>query len=133
VGEHERVARLQARLDLLAVELGLAGVGGQDHHDVGAGGRVLHVAHGQPLGLGLGPRAAVRRQADFDLHPAVAQVEGVGVALAAVPDDGDALPLQLVEVRVGVVVDPCHLRQSSQSVLESIGLSPGISGLSPEF
>ncbi len=40
---------------------------------------------------------------------AVAQVQGVGVALAAVADDRDRLPIEGARIGVGVVVHPrCH-------------------------
>ena len=44
-------------------------------------------------------------QGHDDLQTAVAQVLGLGVALAAIADDGDGLALEGLEVGVGVVVD----------------------------
>ena len=54
-------------------------------------------------------RARALAQADDDVDAGVLEVEGVGVALRAVADDGDGLAVELVEVCV-VVVD--HARQA---------------------
>ena len=53
-------------------------------------------------------------EADDDVDAAVAQVQGVGVALAAVADDRDRLPVEGARIRVGVVVHPrCHSLSAS--------------------
>src|SRR3989440_12929564 len=54
----------------------------------------------QLLGLDLRPRLTGRGQADNHLLPAVAQVERVRVALAAVSDDGEGLARQVFQVCV---------------------------------
>ena len=56
----------------------------------------------QALGLGLGPALAALGEPDAHVDPAVAQAQRVGVALAAVSDDGDLAPLD--DRQVGVVV-----------------------------
>ena len=86
-------------------DLGLFLVGEQDHHDVAAAGRFGDVEHLEPGLFGLGAAARVGAQADDDVDPGVLQVEGVGVALGAVAEDGDGLPLELREVGVLVVED----------------------------
>src|SRR6478752_1312524 len=56
----------------------------------------------EALGLGLGLALAALGEADAHVDAGVAKVEGVGVALAAVADDGDLLALD--DRQVGVVV-----------------------------
>ena len=55
--------------------------------------------------LGSGPRGASLAQPDDDVDPGVVQVEGVGVTLAPVADDGD-LPVE--QPQVAVPVNSCH-------------------------
>ena len=50
----------------------------------------------------------VGAEADADVDAGVLEVEGVGVALRAVADDGDFLRLDEGEVCVCVVVGLCH-------------------------
>ena len=104
VGEHQQLARPQVRRDIGVVDRLLGGVGDQDHDDVGRADRVPDIAHPQ-AGL-LRQRSALRGrlQADHDVDPALAQVLGVGMALAAVADDGDGLAIEGRRVRIGVVV-----------------------------
>ncbi len=70
----------------------------------------------------LGDRAALRgrRQADDDVDARLVQVEGVGVALAAEPDDRHGLAGEGRRIRVGVVV---HLRRH-RFVASSIDCAP---------
>jgi hypothetical protein len=78
-------------------------VGQQDHDHVGGLDGVVHFGDLQ-AGLGdLVPRCAALAQADHDLHAAVVQVLCVGVALAAVADDGNGLALDQAQVAVLVV------------------------------
>ena len=91
VGEHQRLAAREVRRDGGGIERGLAGVGGHDHDDVGPGGGAVGRDDLEAVLLGLGARAAGFGQADLHGDAAVAQVEGVGVALRAVAEDGDLL------------------------------------------
>ena len=91
VGEGERVARLQAGGDVLVVDRLLLGVGGEDHHDVGGRGGLGDRQHLEALRLGLGDRRRALAEPDDHVDARVLQVEGVGVALRAVADDGDRL------------------------------------------
>jgi hypothetical protein len=59
----------------------------------------------RPAFLALSHEAAALAQADGHLDAGVVQVEGVGVALRAVADDGDLLALDEGEVGVLVVID----------------------------
>ena len=76
---------------LLLVDLGLGLVGDEHHDDVGLLRGVVH-AHDLEAGLLglLGGRGALA-QAHADVHAGVHEVEGVGVALGAIADDGDLL------------------------------------------
>ncbi len=81
-------------------------VGQQDHHEVAAAGGLDDRQHLEALLARLGDRGRVLAQPDDDLDAGVLQVEGVGVALRAVADDGDGLAVEEREVCV-VVVDHC--------------------------
>jgi len=58
--------------------------------------------------LRLGAGFAVLREADADFDARILEVEGVGVTLGAVADDGDFLRLDQGEVCVVIVVGLCH-------------------------
>jgi hypothetical protein len=87
VGEHQRVARLEVRRDVLLVDLALDRVGQRHHDHVGFGAGFGVAQHAQPVGFGLGPALAARVETDAHIHAAVAQVERMGVALAAVAEN----------------------------------------------
>ena len=73
----------------LGVDGALHLVGREDDDEVGLLDRVGHGGDRQALGLGLGLALAALGEADAHVDARVAQVERVGVALAAVADDGD--------------------------------------------
>ena len=62
----------------------------------------------KPVPFGLGPGRAAPVQTDDDAHTAVPKVLGMGVALAAVTDDGHGFPPQRLQRRILVVVDGGH-------------------------
>src|ERR687887_205180 len=64
-------------------------------------------------------RGAVGAEPHADVHPAVAQVEGVGVPLTAVANDGDLLPLERRQARVAVVVDVHDAARSLPSAVRT--------------
>ena len=107
VGEHQQVAGSQVRRDLLVVDRLLGGVGDEDHDHVGGLDRIGHVGHAQARVGGESPALGARREPDDDVDAGLVQVEGVGVALAAIADDGHGLARQRRRVGVVVVV---HLR-----------------------
>src|SRR5439155_3111705 len=108
VREHQGLPRTERRLHRLAVELRLAGVGGQDHDDVGFRRRAGRGKDTESLGLRPCARAASVGQAYHHLLAAVAEVQGVGVPLAAVAEDGNPQPAAVLEVRILVVIDLGH-------------------------
>src|SRR5262249_15137393 len=77
----------------------------EDHDDLGLACRGGGLDHPQPGLLRLRPRRAVGAQPDAHVHTAAAQVEGMGVPLAAVADDRDLLALQRIQGGVLVVID----------------------------
>ncbi len=106
VREHQRRAVLHVGRELGAVDVGLKLVGRQHHHDVGPFGGVRHAHHLEALGLGLGGRGGARAKRGGDvLHAAVAHVEQMRVALAAIADDRHLLALDEIEIGVGIVIN----------------------------
>ena len=108
VGEHQHVAVLEVRRDVLRVDLPVRGVGQQAHHHVGLGHRVGGVEHAQARLLGLGAAGRARPEPDPHVEPAVLQVLGVRVALRAEAEDRDLLIAQDAGVGVLLVVDRGH-------------------------
>ena len=107
MGEGQRGARLQVRLDLLLIDLGLVLVGQQDHHHVGLGDGLADRLDLQALLLGELDRLRGRTQADHHVDARVAQVQRMRVALRAVAEDGDLLAFERGEVGVLFVPDSC--------------------------
>ena len=108
VGEHQSLAGGQVRLDLSLVDLGCGLVGREVHDDVGPLADVgdgVDDETGFASALGVG---GVGAEAYADVYAGVLEVEGVGVALRAVADDGYLLGLNEGEVCVCVVVGLCH-------------------------
>ncbi len=100
-------------------DVGLRGVGRQQHDHVGPLGHLGRGVDGQALLLDLGPRLRAFLQADAHLDTGVAQAQRVRVPLAAVADHTDLAALN--DRQVGVVVVE-HL-QSHVNVSFSIGFS----------
>ena len=94
VREHQQLAGPQVRGDVGVVDGLLGRVRHEDHHDVRGLDRVRDVRHAQ-AGL-FRQRTALRPRGepDDDVHARLMQVQRVGVALAAVADDRDGLPLR---------------------------------------
>ena len=113
VGESERRALLEVGDEVVGIDRRLVLVGGDDHDDVGPLRRIGVRQHLEAGAFRLlrGGRAGAQRDGDV-LDPAVAQVLGVGVALAAIAEDGDLLAGDQVDVAIGVVID-FHVRYPS--------------------
>ena len=63
----------------------------------------------RPAAVGFGAALAVCGKADDDVEAGVAQIQGVGVALGAVADDGDFFTFEVVDVSVFFVKASWHL------------------------
>src|SRR5205814_9777706 len=77
---------------------------------VGQLDRLFDGLHPEIFLLRRGPRLAALVQADHAVGAAVLEVEGVGMALAAVADHRDPLTGERRHVRVVVVIDLRHYR-----------------------
>jgi hypothetical protein len=99
VGEHQHLAGGEVRRDLGLVEAGLhvsgASIMMTSAHCRGLATESTTV---RPAAFGLGAATCCPREADAHLDAALAQVEGVGVALRAVADDRDLLAADEREV-----------------------------------
>ena len=106
------------RRDLGVVD-GLLELIGQQHHDpVRLGAGLGDAEHFQAIGAGFVGRAAAFVEAHHHVDAAVLEVEGMGVALRTVANDGHRLAVQQAEVGVGVVEKLGH-----QSVGSGLGKS----------
>ena len=119
VREHQRGALVQVRLNLVLVDLRLAGVGRQDHHDVGPFGRVGDAHDFESRRARLVARPAGGRQPHLHADAAVLQVQRVRVPLRSVADDGDLLAANDRQVRrIFVVHLGCHAHLLSMADLK---------------
>ena len=94
--------------DVPLIDLGLDLVVDEHHHNVaplGGLGDRLHLKTGL---LGLGPVFGALPQAHAHVAAGVLQVQGMGMALRAVADDGDLLTVQIGNVAVFLVVHFSH-------------------------
>ena len=106
VREHDRSTVLDVLDDMVAIDIGLQFVGRQHHHHIGPLRGFGDLHHLELLALGLFDALRTLAQRHNDLFDAgIAQVERMGVALAAIADDGDFLALDQVQVGVAVVVN----------------------------
>ena len=106
VREHQRGALLHVGGEMVVIDVGLQFVGRDHHHHVGPFGGLGHLHDLELLALGLfhaGRGLAQRHRDVFDAG--IAQIERVGMALAAVADDGDLLALDQVQVGVAIVIN----------------------------
>jgi hypothetical protein len=111
VPEQQPRTLLEVGLDLLGVDGALHLVGSEDDDEVGLLHGVTDRGDGEALGLRLGAALGPLGQADSDVDARVAQVERVGVALAAVADDGHLRALDHAQVCVVVVEHLGHVGQ----------------------
>ena len=108
MGEGQGIALHQVGLDVPLVDVGLDLVVDEHHHDVAPLGGVGHGHHLQAGSLRLGPALRALPQAHADLAAGILQVQGMGVALGAIADDGDLLAVEVVDVAVFLIVHFCH-------------------------
>ena len=106
VREHQRRAFLHVGVQLVVIDVGLQFVGREHHHHVGPFGGLGDFHDRQLLALRLlhALRVLAQRHRDV-LDAGIAQIERMGMALAAIADDGDLLALDQVQVGVAVVIN----------------------------
>ena len=102
VGKCQRGTLLQGRLNLF-VDTGDVFVGQQNHDHIGRGNRFVDFSHLQTCLGNLVPGRATLAQTDHHLHAAVVQVLCVGMALAAVTNNGNRLALDEAQIAILVV------------------------------
>ena len=95
MGEGQGLALGHVGGDVLLVDLGLDLVVDEHHHDVRPLGRLGDGLDGKAGVLGVLPVSGALPQAHTHLTAGILQVEGVGVALGAVADDGDLSALEV--------------------------------------
>ena len=117
VREHQHRAVLQAGLDGVPVEPGLARVGRQDHDHRGPRHRLRDVGDLHPVGLGAVPRTAAGVEPDGYVLAALLQIQGMSAALRAVPEDGDPFP----KLRRAVLVVKHFHRATVPPCIERLG------------
>ena len=103
VPEEQRIAILQVGFDLVLEDVGLRGVGRQQHDHVGPLGHLGRRVDGQALLLDLCPRLRALFQPDPHLDSGVTQAQRVRVPLTAVADHTDLAALNDRQVRIVVV------------------------------
>ena len=108
MGKGQGLALGQVGLDALLIQGSLLLVVNQDHDNVGGFGGVSGGHDGQALGFGLGPALGALIQAHDDVDAAVFQVQGMGVTLGAIADDGDGLAGKLLQITVLLVENTVH-------------------------
>ena len=108
MGKGQSVALHQVGGDILLVDIGLHLVVDEHHDDVGPLGGLGHGLDGETGLLGVGPVLGALPQADAHVAAGVLQVEGVGMALGAVADDGDLLAVEVAELAVFLIIHFCH-------------------------
>ena len=105
VGEGQRGAFLDVRLDILVIHSRDVLVRQQHHHDIGSLDRLGNFLNLDPGLLDLAPGSAALTQANRDLDAGISQILSVGMALGAVTNDGDLLALDQREIGVLVIIN----------------------------
>ena len=105
VGEKQGLALGKVGLDVAFVHGGLHFVRQQDHDQVGLGRGFGSGNRGKAMLFGQFVVGAAGALAHHYLDAGIAQVLGVGVALAAVADDGHGLVFEATEVRILIVIN----------------------------
>ena len=133
MGHHEGAARPEVRLDLVAVDPALDVVRNDHHQDVGLSGYLGYICHPQACGFCHSPALALWVESNNHILAVVFEVEGMGVALAAVTNHADRLALKKFYVCILVVINvyhvcfipPCYSSYCTESlrVADAVGLS----------
>src|SRR5690606_34995412 len=119
VGKDERIAGFQPGLDGFFVDALLMLIRHQNHGHVAPFDGVGDRHHPEAAALGLRPGGRAFPQPHDHIDTAVAEVQGMGVHLTSVADDGYAAGLD--ERRISVVVDVYRHALSSSLKVEAVG------------
>src|SRR5438034_1308995 len=114
--EHERLARVQARLHLTLEHRGLHFVGKQQQNDGGAADGLVHRRDGESVAPGL-IAVRVRAVADDDVDAAVAQRQRLRAALNAVSEHGNGFALERGGIGIAVVKDSARGGHALRSMM----------------
>ena len=105
VREEQRLALGEVRLDVVLIDGGLHFVGQKQHDEIGHLGRFLRRDRFKAVLPGQFVIGAAGALTHNNLHAGIAQVLGMGMTLAAIPDDGYRLVFQHIEIGVFVIID----------------------------
>ena len=105
VREEQRLALGEVRLDVVLIDGGLHFVGQKQHDEIGHLGRFLRRDRFKAVLPGQFVVGAAGALTHNNLHAGIAQVLGMGMPLAAIPDDGYRLVFQHIEIGVFVIID----------------------------
>ena len=108
MGESEGTAGLQVRADFGLVDIGLFFIGDEDHRDIGFGNSFCHGFDFETCSAGHIDGFAALVQADDDIDTAFLQIQRMGMALAAVTDDGHLFTFHDIPVHVLIIKYLCH-------------------------
>ena len=107
VAEKQRLTLGEVVADIGLVNAGSGGVRDGEEDDVGALDGLGIAEDFEAFRFGSGLRGTSLVEADDDVHAAVFQVEGVGVALGTEADDGEGLTFEVAEIGVITCVNFC--------------------------
>ena len=110
--EHERVTRLQIRRNIHLVHFPLNRIGQREHDRVGLGAGFGGGHHLHTVSFGLRPALAARIETDAHIDTAVAQIQGMGMTLAAIAKNRNLLRFDVVQICLVFVVDFRHCDSS---------------------
>ena len=110
MGEHQHIALFQIGGDILLVNVRLYLVVHQNHDDVGPFRGISHGLDLQARLFRVGPVLGARAQTTAHIAAGFLQIQRMGVALGAIANDADFLPVQLSQIAVLLIIHSCHIR-----------------------
>ena len=116
MSEGESAAGLEVRGNLVLVDICLLLIRNQDHGDVSLLHSLSHRQYLQAMLLSFSFGLGTLIEADNYIHAAFLQVQGMGMALAAVADNGNGLAVHDFPVDILIIVSFCHSTLSPHSV-----------------
>ena len=116
----------QIVMHIFLVGVGLQFIGHGEHDQVAPSGRFGDAHDLEPLGLGFSGAGRTGAQCHHDIPgAAVAQVQRMGMALAAIAQNGDLLVLDQVHIAIAIIID-AHLFFSSDGGNQSARTMPWV-------